>query len=40
MYPYWILEKGYAEHVGSSTEDGWLGRARGWVRVLRLDARI
>ena len=38
MYPYWILEKGYAEHVGSSTEDGWLDRARGWVRVLQLDA--
>ena len=40
MYPYWILEKGYAEHVGSSTEDGWLVRARGWVRVLRLDAGV
>ncbi len=44
MYPYWILEKGYAENVGNSGEDGdeagWLDRARGWIRVLQLDAGV
>lgn len=38
-YPYWCLEKGYARHVG--TDDGsvaWLGRARGWGRVMSVDA--
>lgn len=41
FYPYWCLEKGYAKHVGP--DDGseeWLGRARGWVRVMQLDAWI
>ena len=38
MYPYWILEKGYADNVGPDTEDGWAERARGWIRVLRVDA--
>ncbi len=37
MYPYWILEKGYAQHLGPASSDGWLERARGWVRVLRVD---
>ena len=38
VYPYWILEKGYARHVGPEDGDGWLERARGWIRVLRIDA--
>jgi Mn2+/Fe2+ NRAMP family transporter len=37
MYPYWILEKGYAQHLGPRDSDGWVERARGWLRVLRLD---
>ena len=37
MYPYWILEKGYARHLGPANSDGWVDRARGWVRVLRVD---
>ena len=37
MYPYWILEKGYAERLGDKDSDGWVERARGWVRVLRMD---
>ena len=38
-YPYWVLEKGYARYTGPRTEDNdWLDRARGWLRVLRLDA--
>ena len=40
MYPYWILEKGYASNVGDESEEGWLERARGWIRVLQLDAGV
>jgi len=36
-YPYWILEKGYARHLGHPDTPGWTQRARGWVRVLKLD---
>jgi manganese transport protein len=38
-YPYWCLEKGYARNVGP--QDGspaWIDRARGWMRVMRVDA--
>ena len=38
-YPYWCLEKGYARFVG--VNDGspeWQHRARGWIRVMHLDA--
>ena len=39
-YPYWCLEKGYAHRVGPRTpgDAGWLDRARGWLRVMRVDA--
>lgn len=39
MYPYWCLEKGYAQWSGprESTES-WAARARGWMRVMRVDA--
>lgn len=38
-YPYWCLEKGYAEHTGRPDgSDGWAARVRGWMRVLRFDA--
>jgi Mn2+/Fe2+ NRAMP family transporter len=39
IYPYWCLEKGYGTAVGP--RDGsaaWVGRARGWLRVMQLDA--
>lgn len=39
VYPYWCLEKGYGRAVGP--RDGspaWAGRARGWLRVMQLDA--
>jgi Mn2+/Fe2+ NRAMP family transporter len=39
IYPYWCLEKGYARFTGP--RDGspqWLERARGWMRVLQIDA--
>lgn len=38
MYPYWCVEKGYARYTGP--RDGtaaWVGRARGWIRVMNLD---
>jgi Mn2+/Fe2+ NRAMP family transporter len=38
-YPYWCIEKGYAKYVGP--KDGsieWEQRARGWIRVMNLDA--
>jgi len=40
-YPYWVLEKGYARHVGPA--DGtvaWAERARGWMRVLKADSWV
>lgn len=39
-YPYWCLEKGYAVRVGPRVEGdaGWSERARGWLRVMRVDA--
>ncbi len=39
IYPYWCLEKGYARCTGP--RDGsaaWVERARGWIRVLYVDA--
>ena len=40
VYPYWVLEKGYARNVGSSERAGWEERARGWVRMMRVDAGL
>lgn len=38
-YPYWCLEKGYARHTGAADgSEAWFARARGWMRVLRVDA--
>jgi manganese transport protein len=43
-YNYWCLEKGYARFTGPFPEAGlqadgdWTGRARGWIRVMYLDA--
>ena len=39
FYPYWCLEKGYGRAVGPRDDSpAWAGRARGWIRVLQLDA--
>ena len=39
MYPYWCLEKGYAKFTGPRDRtDGWIKRARGWMRVMHIDA--
>jgi Mn2+/Fe2+ NRAMP family transporter len=40
-YPYWCLEKGYARFVGPRTDDpAWAMRAKGWMRVMHLDAWV
>lgn len=38
-YNYWCLEKGYAAYTGPKEDtEAWRERARGWIRVMRLDA--
>ena len=38
-YPYWCLEKGYAAHAGANDgSPAWARRARGWIRVMYVDA--
>ncbi len=38
-YPYWCLEKGYAQFTGQNDESPqWQQRAVGWMRVMRFDA--
>jgi manganese transport protein len=38
MYPYWCVEKGYAQFTGSREAGGdWVRRARGWIRVMHVD---
>lgn len=40
-YPYWCLEKGYGRSVGPrSNDEAWARRARGWMRVMHLDAWV
>jgi manganese transport protein len=40
-YPYWCLEKGYARWAGARQDsDEWMRRAKGWVRVMYLDAWV
>lgn len=38
-YPYWCLEKGYAQATGPKEQsDAWANRAAGWIRVMMCDA--
>ena len=38
-YPYWCLEKGYGRYVGPRDDTPeWEARARGWIRVMSIDA--
>ena len=40
-YPYWCLEKGYARSVGvCDHSEAWERRARGWIKVMHLDAWV
>lgn len=41
MYPYWCLEKGYARFTGPRVNtEQWGKRARGWLRVMYIDAWV
>lgn len=41
LYPYWCLEKGYARWTGPREETAaWRARARGWMRVMKVDALL
>jgi Mn2+/Fe2+ NRAMP family transporter len=38
-YPYFCIEKGYARFTGPRDKtESWAARARGWMRVMRVDA--
>lgn len=40
-YPYWCLEKGYGRSVGRNDGSAeWTARARGWLRVMNVDAWV
>ena len=40
-YPYWCLEKGYARYAGKRDDsEAWAYRAKGWIRVMHLDAWV
>lgn len=40
-YPYWCLEKGYARYTGHCEPGAdWERRAKGWIRVMHLDAWV
>ncbi|MFV1994025.1 MAG: transmembrane Mn(2+) transporter, partial [Verrucomicrobiales bacterium] len=40
-YPYWCLEKGYGKWIGPREQsESWAIRARGWLRVLKVDAWV
>jgi len=40
-YHYWCLEKGYARYTGPNDKsEGWFKRARGWMKIMYLDAFI
>ncbi len=41
MYNYWLLEKGYAAKTGprgDNPDAAWIRRAKGWIRIMYLDA--
>ncbi len=38
-YNYWCIEKGYAAYTGPNDQSAaWVERAKGWIRVMTLDA--
>ena len=40
-YTYWCVEKGYPSFVGGDpTEQGWVERAKGWIRVVQMDVWV
>ena len=40
-YNYWLLEKGYASYTGPKSDSvEWERRAKGWIRIMYLDATL
>ena len=40
-YNYWLIEKGYAAYTGPREDtEAWQQRAKGWIRVMYLDALL
>lgn len=40
-YTYWVVEKGYAAWSGPNDgTQAWVDRARGWIRVMKMDAWV
>ena len=40
-YNYWLIEKGYAAHAGKNDgSEAWTTRAKGWIRVMYIDAIV
>ena len=40
-YNYWLLEKGYARYTGPRNDSpDWERRAKGWIRIMYLDATL
>lgn len=40
-YNYWLMEKGYAAYTGPKTDSvDWERRAKGWIRIMYLDATL
>ncbi len=42
-YNYWLIEKGYASFTGpepKENREAWLKRAKGWIRVMQMDATL
>ncbi|MCB1207682.1 MAG: Nramp family divalent metal transporter [Verrucomicrobiales bacterium] len=40
-YNYWLIEKGYAAYSGPKHDtEEWRRRAKGWIRVMQLDALV
>ena len=40
QYPYWLLEKGFSNHIGPPGAQNRVSRAQGWIRVLRIDVGV
>ena len=41
VYNYWLIEKGYARHTGPNDgSEAWVRRAKGWIRIMYLDALL
>ncbi len=41
VYNYWLIEKGYAARTGPRDDSPeWVARAKGWIRVMQMDALV